>query len=411
MCEICNNSTRLPIGPAGSNGTNGTNGTNGADGNTIVLSAFGSTPNANGLSLAVVGTVGTLNMQPASASFGGGVSTTTQTFAGAKTFNVIPNSFALDANGVGIGTTATAHIFVNKANTFTSALGVNGTDVGSQFATTFTYTGANDIASSSSSLLSASTITGAYSPSVVYGSLSLISNTLNAGVTLIKSIVDRSSLIIANTSNSTITDNVNYISSIFSNKANAGLTTAITNNYAFYSAMPYDNAAGSVPGNFSISNQFGFYCEDYTLSSNVPFVQNGGAGKNSAVISYPWQFYADGTNLVSCSSYIGHRLAIGWAIAPTDPSLVTGLLHLGAGQAAASKAPLKFTTGTNLTAPEAGAMEYSSGRLLFTDTDAARRHIVQAIASTKTIAGAPYTNDGYVTIVINGTSVKVMTTA
>lgn len=49
----------------------------------LSLGAFGSSPNANGLSLAT----GVLNMQPADGSFPGGVSTTTQTFAGYKTFS------------------------------------------------------------------------------------------------------------------------------------------------------------------------------------------------------------------------------------------------------------------------------------------------------------------------------------
>lgn len=38
-------------------------------------------------------------------------------------------------------------------------------------------------------------------------------------------------------------------------------------------------------------------------------------------------------------------------------------------------------------------------------------YILTATSSSKTTAGAPYTNDGYVTISINGTSIKVMTTA
>ncbi|MDB5275618.1 MAG: hypothetical protein JWR61_573 [Ferruginibacter sp.] len=37
----------------------------------------------------------------------------------------------------------------------------------------------------------------------------------------------------------------------------------------------------------------------------------------------------------------------------------TSLLHLGAGTATANTAPLKFTTGTNLTTPEDGAVEYN----------------------------------------------------
>jgi hypothetical protein len=63
-------------------------------GGTITLSAIGSTPNANGAT--ITGSV--LNLEPASASFGGVVTTGTQTFAGAKTFN----------NNVGIAFTPSA---------------------------------------------------------------------------------------------------------------------------------------------------------------------------------------------------------------------------------------------------------------------------------------------------------------
>lgn len=52
-------------------------------GGSISLAAIGSTPNANGATLSG----STLNLEPASASFGGVVTTGTQTFAGAKTFS------------------------------------------------------------------------------------------------------------------------------------------------------------------------------------------------------------------------------------------------------------------------------------------------------------------------------------
>ena len=55
----------------------------GGGGGSISLAAIGSTPNANAATL--TGTV--LNLEPASASFGGVVTTGTQTFAGAKTFS------------------------------------------------------------------------------------------------------------------------------------------------------------------------------------------------------------------------------------------------------------------------------------------------------------------------------------
>ena len=46
----------------------------------------------------------------------------------------------------------------------------------------------------------------------------------------------------------------------------------------------------------------------------------------------------------------------------------TSLLHLNGGTAALNSAPLKFTSGVNLTTPEAGAMEYNGTALFFTPT-------------------------------------------
>lgn len=63
---------------AAGNFSGSSSGTNTGD---VTLAAFGSTPNANGLSLS--GQV--LNMQPADGTHPGGVSITTQTFAGSKT--------------------------------------------------------------------------------------------------------------------------------------------------------------------------------------------------------------------------------------------------------------------------------------------------------------------------------------
>jgi hypothetical protein len=52
----------------------------------------------------------------------------------------------------------------------------------------------------------------------------------------------------------------------------------------------------------------------------------------------------------------------------------TAALHLKAGTATANTAPLKFTSGTNLTTAEAGAMEYDGTNLLFTPSTV--RHTV-----------------------------------
>ncbi len=96
---------------------------------------------------------------------------------------------------------------------------------------------------------------------------------------------------------------------------------------------------------------------------------------------------------------------VGFGVTPA-----TAVIHLKAGTATASTAPLKFTTGTNLTTAEVGVMEYNNTFHL-TNSDATRRHIVTAPNTTKVTAGAPYTNDGYVVMNIGGTDFKLMTTA
>jgi hypothetical protein len=65
-------------------------------GGVTTLAAIGSSPNANGATIS--GT--TLNLEPASASFGGVVTTGTQTFAGAKTFN---SDLTINTLTVGLG--------------------------------------------------------------------------------------------------------------------------------------------------------------------------------------------------------------------------------------------------------------------------------------------------------------------
>ncbi len=78
-------------GVTGSQGVTGATGATGATGSITALSAIGASANANGATL--TGTV--LNLEPASASYGGVVTTSSQTFAGSKTLTnavlVTPN--------------------------------------------------------------------------------------------------------------------------------------------------------------------------------------------------------------------------------------------------------------------------------------------------------------------------------
>lgn len=67
------------------------------------------------------------------------------------------------------------------------------------------------------------------------------------------------------------------------------------------------------------------------------------------------------------------RLYIGAGVDPT------ATLHLAAGTASASTAPLKFTSGTSNTTPEAGAIEYDGNKLWVTNTSLARESLVGAL--------------------------------
>jgi hypothetical protein len=60
-------------------------------------------------------------------------------------------------------------------------------------------------------------------------------------------------------------------------------------------------------------------------------------------------------------------------------SATTAVVHIKAGTAAAGTAPLKFTSGTNLTTPEAGVFEYDGSNLYFT-TGSVRESISAKVA-------------------------------
>jgi len=73
----------------------------------------------------------------------------------------------------------------------------------------------------------------------------------------------------------------------------------------------------------------------------------------------------------------------------TSPS---AKIHVGAGTTGASTAPLKFTAGTNMTTPEAGAIEFDGTDLFYTDSGATRRTVANTgdLHSAVTLAGEDY---------------------
>ena len=72
----------------------------------------------------------------------------------------------------------------------------------------------------------------------------------------------------------------------------------------------------------------------------------------------------------------------------------SALLHLRAGVDAPNSAPLKFTSGTNTSTPEAGAMEWDGTNLHMTNSSNVRRWVNQGIAVTSGTINFAATNGG-----------------
>lgn len=98
-------------GPTGSVGTTGPTGATGPTGSIAALGAVGSSPNANAATLS--GT--TLNLENASVSFPGVVSTTTQTFAGTKTIALGSSSTAITQSSFDNSTKVATTAYVDGA--------------------------------------------------------------------------------------------------------------------------------------------------------------------------------------------------------------------------------------------------------------------------------------------------------
>lgn len=82
-------------------------------------------------------------------------------------------------------------------------------------------------------------------------------------------------------------------------------------------------------------------------------------------------------------------------------------LTVSAGTATAGTAPIKMTSGTNLTTAEAGAFEYNGTNLFFTRTGTTRQTVLTAnVITTETIV-----SDTSVTVNIAGTDYKLLARA
>lgn len=82
----------------------------------------------------------------------------------------------------------------------------------------------------------------------------------------------------------------------------------------------------------------------------------------------------------------------------------TAVIHLKAGTAAASTAPLKFTSGTNLTTAVAGTMEYNGTNLFFTRAGTTRESVICANAVNSV---SPTVPNRTITVVIDGVTLYI----
>jgi hypothetical protein len=120
--------------------------------------------------------------------------------------------------------------------------------------------------------------------------------------------------------------------------------------------------------------------------------------------------FADGASKVikfaaGGSTEVARIASAGMSIKTT--STPTAYLMFGAGTATASTAPLKFTSGTNLTTAEAGAMEYNGTNLFFTRSGTTRQTVLTGnVVTTEVIV-----SDTSITVNIAGTDYKLLARA
>jgi len=129
------------------------------------------------------------------------------------------------------------------------------------------------------------------------------------------------------------------------------------------------------------------------VGNNVQVFNSGGS--NSIVVNgQTGQIYRSTDPLqIQTSGNVGIGNGVGVS--------ATARLHISAGTATANTAPFKLTSGTNLTTPEAGAMEYNGTNLFFTPSSAARNNILMT-SSVNSVS--PTSPNRTITVVIDGTT-------
>lgn len=222
-------------------------------------------------------------------------------------------------------------------------------------------------------------------------------------------------------------DSLSYNSAKLTVKGKLQSTDTLTTTHARVAGMDVGVYGGAVGFQNDAANtgKTGMYFRTFSGgSTNGPIVFESGSFKAQMIVSDAAQnqfqvVYGGNTGYINVGSHMNVyasgsqelRLGAGgtlnlvtllgsgrMGVGVTAP---TGMIHLKAGTASASTAPLKFTSGTNLTTAEAGAMEYNGTNLFFTPSSAARNNILMTASVNSVSPTAP---DRTITVVIDGTT-------
>lgn len=199
------------------------------------------------------------------------------------------------------------------------------------------------------------------------GNSSILANTLSAPQIVAGTLGANSGLVSAYSANGDASVNHGY----FENTNQAGraqfIVTSGTYPENFFSLMTHGTTAATNYYATSIGA---------TTDAGKAVLLGQGASMNEFVVGTyspkPLGFFTNNTNRITILS--GGNIGIG-VTAPT------ARLHLAAGTATASSAPLKLTSGALLTTPEAGAFEFLTNDLAFTPSTV-RKYISLRAAAT-----------------------------
>jgi len=179
------------------------------------------------------------------------------------------------------------------------------------------------------------------------------------------------------------------------------------------------NTNAVVPANSAVSIDIGAPQVGNTGLKTIRLVSRNANQANNTSKFEIWGLNAGvETQLFTVDALLNGRIGIGSTM--TSP---TARLHLPAGAAGAQTAPLKFSSGTSQTTPEAGAMEYNGSNLFFVRSGTTRETVftgVSGATAPATTTGVTITNfygsaatnflgdpNSWASVVINGTTYKV----